>query len=162
MTSNPPDSSVFTDDSGRRRRLVSVLMASAVGLLALGAAAATISVFGHVTLPGLDQPLRLPGTSSVNPSADQSQSHRQDGGAKPDRAVDGTATSPTPAAGSAERPTTGVSPTPSATDAPTTAVPTPSGLATGRPTAKPTTAVQPTHARPTAPPGQSKSPDTAQ
>ncbi len=138
MAPEKHDTSIFTDDSGSRKRAVALAIRGAVVVLGFGAAAVAVSVFGNVKLPGLDAPLHLPGTQAH--SSNNHKTSTEDPGKAP-----GTATSQVVPA---SRPTTAATPTA-----------TPTAKATGKPTAKPTHAAQPTH-KPTAPPGKPTSAPT--
>jgi hypothetical protein len=56
--SNKP---VFTDDSGNRALVSQVVVRGLCGLVALCVVAVVLSAALHITLPGLDHPLALPG-----------------------------------------------------------------------------------------------------
>lgn len=157
MSTGVKGTSVFTDDSGARKRIVTLAIRGATTALSLGAAAVAVSAFGHVTLPGLDAPLHIPGAGHAKTST-------KDAGQAPERSTsDGKAAAELDPSGSpTERSTktdsNSANPT-VATTGPTTAPP------TGKPTAKPTTAAHPVHAPgtpPTAPPGKSKITDSGQ
>ncbi len=172
MAAEKLDTSVFTDDSGSRTRIVAIAMRMAVGLLGLAAATVAVSVFGHVTLPGLDQPFRVPGLHSNHPNGHHWTIRDSSGGgvqspspaASQGSTSSGTLTTiptakdssgagvrlPSPAASPGSTPPGSGQPTA------TTATTTPTAKATGKPAvkrAKPTVAATPTH-RPTAPPGK--------
>ncbi len=53
---------VFTDDTGTRATASRRVMRGLCGLIALGVVAVVLSAALHITLPGLDHPLSLPGT----------------------------------------------------------------------------------------------------
>ncbi len=161
MAADKLDTSVFTDDSGGRTRIVGVVLRVAAGLLGLGAAAVAISVFGHVTLPGLDEPLHVPGPNSYHPSnRDSTTEDPSRAGVqtpRPAAAQDLTPTGsgqPTAITPSGSGQPTAAAPKGKSTTAPTTP-PTkpPTAKATGKPTAKPTVAANPTP-RPAVPPGK--------
>lgn len=153
MAADKLDTSVFTDDTGGRRRVVVVAIRSAVGLLGLGAAAVAVSVFGHVKLPGLDAPSHAPGVARHHAADDNPGSSDGDTGA-------GRAPSPAAVVPVGSSPTTsGTSGSPTAGAPGTVPTAAPTSKATGKPTAKPTTAAEPTH-KPTAPPGKPTSKPT--
>jgi cytoskeletal protein RodZ len=153
--------SVFTDDSGSRKRLVTWTIRTASCVLAAGAVAVGLSVFGQVTLPGLDSPVHIPGIGA-EPSTPRSQSPQAVTGdaASTDSTADGADAAVTTSVNGAKGTGSTHSDGTNAKPAPTTPAPvTPVAKHTGKPTAKPTTAASPTHTRgsgPTEPPGQSK------
>lgn len=144
MKANIGDTSVFTDDTGARKRWLTLVIRGAAGLIGLSAVAVAVSVFGHVSLPGLDAPLRLPGVAhspstqgnkaelSQNSTVGQSDSKSNN---KP-----------------STQESSGMPLSPGTTHPTPTSTPT----VTGKPTAKPTTAVDPPRGRPTEPPGKAK------
>lgn len=144
MTVKESTNSVFTDDSGARKRVVTWAIRGASGILLVGALAAGVSIFGHVALPGLEAPLHIPGIGQTDKT-----------NAPPDRST--TAATRGPNADSAA--TSGRSSTSDKSDTPAVA-PTPTPVkVTGKPTAKPTTAANPAHepgSPPSEPPGKSK------
>lgn len=176
MTSSEP-TSVFTDDSGsRRRRVVWAFRAGAAALVAAVAVVLTSAV-GHVTLPGLDAPLHLPGSAPKNPTASLSDQTSPEPTVPTSSSATGDPSSPV-GTGDAGRPgdatTKGqaatATPIRASPTAPTVAAPEPGGPTTattkprGKPTAKPTTAANPEHSPgnpPTEPPGRAKKDDTS-
>ena len=158
MATTKLDTSVFTDDSGGRKRVVVLTIRGAVGLMGLGAVAVAVSVFGHVTLPGLDEPLHLPGTSRHHVVADtqdlKSGGTGSGGLSAPANArpADSTTSASTfePTAGPATGQPTSLPTVEAQTAKPTT---NPHGKVIGKPTTKPT------H-KPTAPPGKPTSKPT--
>lgn len=158
MPTKTATTSIFTDDSGARKRTVTAAIRGAVGLIGLGIAAVAVSVLGHVTLPGLETPLHIPGINSTNPSAKGTEPGKA--GSTQGNLSTGTLTGTTPTAGpTAGNPARTAQPT-----APTTprATPTtrttgkPTTRATGKPTSKPTTAATPTHGTKPIDPGKSQ------
>ena len=142
MAPEKHDTSIFTDDSGGRKRAVALAIRGAVVVLGFGAAAVAVSVFGNVKLPGLDAPLDIPGTQAHSSKDSKTTSTRDTG------KTSGTGQGSTSTVVPAGQPTTAATPTA-----------TPTAKPTGKPTAKPTTAAQPTH-KPTAPPGKPTSAPT--
>lgn len=152
MSHKATATSVFTDDSGGRKRAVTVAVRGAVGLIGLGAAAIAISVFGHVTLPGLEAPLHLPGANRTNPTTKGT-------GSGTAGSTDGNLSTGTVGSSPSTVKSTGsaLGNTTEPTGAPATPSATPTTRATGKPTAKPTTAATPTHGTKPTDPGQSHS-----
>ena len=60
---------VFTDDSGTRARVSRRVVRALCGLVALGVVAVVLSAALHITLPGLDHPLALPGAKKATTPA---------------------------------------------------------------------------------------------
>ncbi|MCW2839912.1 MAG: hypothetical protein JWR55_1395 [Aeromicrobium sp.] len=52
------DTSVFTNESGSRRRTATRTARAAVALLSAGAVLVVVSAVEHVMMPGLDVPIR--------------------------------------------------------------------------------------------------------
>lgn len=146
MPTKTATTSIFTDDSGARKRTVTAAIRGAVGLIGLGVAAVAVSVFGHVTLPGLEAPLHLPGINSTNPATKGTEPGNA--GSTQGNLSTGTLTGTTPTAGN---PASTAQPT-----APTTPRVTPATGATGKPTSKPTTAATPIHGTKPIDPGKSR------
>jgi len=151
MSTDDLTTSVFTDDSGSRKRVVTWTITGASCLLGIGALAIAVSVFGQVSLPGLDAPIHIPG---VGPSRPRTPGAAASGSARaPDRsgtADVGTTSATTSGKTSASTPTTTVptAKTPAATTTPKV-----------KPSAKPTPAANPVHSPgsgPTVPPGRPK------
>ncbi|MCW2749502.1 MAG: hypothetical protein JWR83_612 [Aeromicrobium sp.] len=163
MSTENTHTSVFTDDSGSRKRAVAWTIRGASCLLAVGAVAVAVSVFGQVSLPGLDAPLHIPGVTQ--PKAATPDGRSTPGATAAAQAPDGktgsaTNTGVTSRAGSS----TGSASTPS-TASPTPTTPAATTKVTGKPTAKPTTAASPSHSPgspPTEPPGKSKKTTTGE
>ena len=61
--------SVFTDDSGARRRLLMWTVRGLIGAIVLSAGAVTFSLVAHVPLPDLPGPFTLPGSSNTDRQA---------------------------------------------------------------------------------------------
>ena len=128
---------VFTDDSGTRARVSRRVVRALCGLVALGVVAVVLSAALHITLPGLDHPLALPGAKKATTPAPR----------VPRDVEQSLATTGATTAAEAAAPTTG----------PTTA---PRGPTTGRVTSSPvvagveTSAPAPVVARATAPPAR--------
>ena len=97
MPTKTATTSIFTDDSGTRKRTVTAAIRGAVGLIGLGVAAVAVSVFGHVTLPGLEAPLHLPGINSTNPATKGTEPGNA--GSTQGNLSTGTLTGTTPTAG---------------------------------------------------------------
>lgn len=157
------DTSVFTDDSGKRRRVVSAAVRAAVALLSLGAIAVAISIFGHVTLPGLDRPLHIPGIAR-SPAVAHIDTSATNLNGNVRSSTPGVTSSPAPSASATTKPasssTTSASvqpSTPSATSAPPAV--TSKSKTNGKSTAKSSKAAHPVHSPgnpPTVPPGLAK------
>lgn len=96
--------SVFTDDSGARRRLLMWTVRGLIAAIVLSAAAVTFSLAAHVPLPDLPGPFSLPGSSSTERQATDTP---DEDGASPDpdesTLADPTPTA-TPSAGTSKRP----------------------------------------------------------
>jgi len=145
--------SVFTDDSGSRKRVVMLVIRGTAGALGLGLAAVAVSVVGQVALPGLDAPLRAPGAEHARTSIKFPES-------APERSTaDGTVVADSKSPDSSAAPTR--KPSNRATEP---ATPT-EAILNGKPTAQPTTAADPVQtpgSPPTLPPGKSKIIDSDQ
>lgn len=160
MSAGGKTTSIFTDDSGARKRAVTLGLRGAASALGLGAAAVAVSMVGHVALPGLDAPLHIPGVSHTkqsNNDADPGLHLTHDHA--PVVAVSSPSAPATSRAGAfTTRPSSGATPATS-----TTTSTNGKAKAKGKPTDRPTTAALPDHSnRPTAPPGKSKTSDVGQ
>lgn len=143
MTKHADSGSVFTDDSGARRRLLIWSFRGAVAAIAVAAAGFVLTLVTHVPLPGLDEPLSVPGFgSSERRAADSANPNQAGAGAAPGQPAPtsgptAVATDPTDAttpAGEAKsggsqpagsKPSTPANPTPTPVNPPS-ATPTPS------------------------------------
>lgn len=182
MSADHEDTSVFTDDSGTRQRAVTWVIRGLSGALGLGVAAAAVSIVGHVTLPGLDAPLHLPGVGQAKKVASPETS-----GSQNDVPAETTGSGPQPTSPSSLTPgqnavsarqsvptSSATTPNTPATKAPvqvTTPAPTTPTVTAkpkkphGKPTAKPPTAANPEPTpggRPSVPPGKAKQTSTEQ
>lgn len=160
MSTKPTATSIFTDDSGARKRTVTLAIRGAVGLIGLGVAAVAVSVFGHVTLPGLEAPLHISGIDNTNPAAKVAKPGTvvSTDGSLPTGQIKSTTPTAKPASvAKSTGPTPGNSASTAQPTAPTTPRATPTTRATGKPTSKPTTAATPTHGAKPIDPGQSHS-----
>lgn len=169
MTRDDAATSVFTDDSGSRTRVVTWTIRGVSCLLVVGAIAVGMSVVGQVTLPGLDSPLHIPGVGQSHTLGDRPP-HGDTSGVQ-EQATSGTVPADTTSStkgSKAAASATGSTTTPTATataTTPTATTPTAAHKPKGKPAAKPTTAANPTHAHgsgPTEPPGQSKKTTSAE
>jgi len=136
--------SVFTDDSGTRARWVQWAARGLLGLVVLAGAAVLFSLLTSVTLPGLDGPVHLPGTSKHKNPAGEEQPPAIVPGSTPTSTptgslVDSTVTAATTGSGSTGRPGAG-----------------PTGRPSSRPTSGPT--ATPTTHGPTAHPTRTPNP----
>lgn len=159
MSTKTKATSIFTDDSGSRKRAVTVAVRAAVGLIGLSAAAVAVSVFGHVTLPGLETPLHIPSVNRTNPTTDDPDSGTAgstDGNLSTSTDKYAPSTASTPNSTGSTPKTTGP------TTVPTTLAATPTTRATGKPTAKPTAAATPTQGTRPTDPGNAHSTDSGQ
>ena len=127
---------VFTDDSGTRARVSRRVVRALCGLVALGVVAVVLSAALHITLPGLDHPLALPGAKKATTPAPR----------VPRDVEQPLATTGATTAAEAAAPTTG--PTSGPTTGPTTSRLTSSPVVAGVETSAPAPVV----ARATAPP----------
>ncbi|WP_456698381.1 hypothetical protein [Aeromicrobium sp. P5_D10] len=183
MTKNAGDTSVFTDDSGSRRRWVAWTFRSTSVLLILGVLAVVISMVGNVSLPGFKSPLSFPGTGSGTSRVTESRPHSPSvsaglpssgavaptdlapGDAQPSDTVTrtGRTTRDSIAGNGGRSDATPVRPSTPAPGTSTPAVPSKpgkgKGTVHGKPTSKPTNAAEPVHSPgspPTEPPGKAK------
>jgi hypothetical protein len=129
---------VFTDDSGTRARVSRRVVRALCGLVALGVVAVVLSAALHITLPGLDHPLALPGAKKATTPAPR----------VPRDVEQPLATTGATTAAEAAAPTTG--PTSGPTTGPTTSRLTSSPVVAGVETSAPAPVV----ARATAPPAR--------
>ena len=165
MSIEPTATSIFTDDSGARKRAVTLAIRGAVGLIGLSVAAVAVSVFGHVTLPGLQAPLHISGINDTKPATKVAQPGAvvSTDGSLPAGQVKTTKPTAKPlSVAKSASPTPGNSDSTARPTAPTTPSATPTTRATGKPTSKPTTAATPTHGTKPTRPSQSNSNNSAQ
>lgn len=144
MTKHADSGSVFTDDSGVRRRVLTWSVRSTIAAIVLASAGLVLTLGTQVTLPGLDAPLSVPELDGSSGRA--SEAPAQSGGSVDAPAAGQTPEAPaTPAVLSAPTaaPTSAVQPggtTPARPGVPTTPA-NPAGPTTtpAGPTASPTT-----------------------
>lgn len=131
MAQDAGTTSVFTDDSGTRTRLVSWTVRGGISVIVLAVLAITVSLITGVPLPTPVGPLNLPGSSAEHaPTGSGDEASQQLPEAPPARIGPSASSAPTPAAVPAStRSTKGSSSTQHAKSAPqptsTPAVPVP-------------------------------------
>ncbi|RZI87132.1 MAG: hypothetical protein EOO67_14750, partial [Microbacterium sp.] len=65
MTKHAGSGSVFTDDSGARRRVITWSVRGTIVAIVLAAGGLALALGTQVTLPGLDGPLSVPGVNGA-------------------------------------------------------------------------------------------------